>query len=294
MHRTVLWIDDSRTEHDSATRMLSQVAGVNLLHAFSSREAEALLVERDVQCVVTDILRRDAVGRPSNDDGYRFVHEWLRPRYQTLPVLFHTKNLPSSFSLDGASQYLSKWDDESKKTIELETRLTELVGLYEAFADQAIWQKIEPRLVVVQKDLLGRLQRYSDVWQLDPTQFEKLVAELLDDVGFDVLWIPGGNDQGIDIVAGSRDADLRYLIDVKRYSPQNAVQVELVRHVYGVASAVQQSRPESQWRGGIITSSRFTGPASNFRNSVRSRPLLRDHTWLKHALEKYVPISGAA
>ena len=105
------------------------------------------------------------------------------------------------------------------------------------------------------------------MWLLNPTQFEQLVAELLDTLGFEVLWIPGGNDQGIDIVAGSREAS--YLIDVKQYSPTNPVQVELVRRVYGVASAVQQERPNKQWHGGIITSSRSTSGAREFRHSAR-------------------------
>ena len=56
----------------------------------------------------------------------------------------------------------------------------------------------------------------------------------------------------------------RSLIDVKQYSLTNPVQVELVRHVYGVAAAVQHERPERKWHGGIVTSSRFTSGAEEF------------------------------
>jgi hypothetical protein len=117
---------------------------------------------------------------------------------------------------------------------------------------------------------------------------------LLDKLGFDVLWIPGGNDQGIDIVAGDREAS--YLIDVKQYSRTNPVQVELVRNVYGVAAAVQQERPDREWHGGIITSSRFTSGANEFRHSARIRPLLKDGEWLRKTLESYIPrrVSRAA
>jgi len=52
-----------------------------------------------------------------------------------MPVVFHTKNLPSTFQADRFSQYLSKWDPLGKKAIELEVRLHEAVTLYEAFAD---------------------------------------------------------------------------------------------------------------------------------------------------------------
>jgi len=46
-------------------------------------------------------------------------------------------------------------------------------------------------------------------------KFEQLVAELLERIGFEVLWIPGGKEKGIDIIAVSDEKD--YLIDVKRY-----------------------------------------------------------------------------
>jgi CheY-like chemotaxis protein len=286
--RTVLWIDDSLALRKAAQRMLSHMEGVECLVAESSGEAEAITSSRRIDCVVTDILRRNADQSVSKDDGYVFFRDILRPQWPTLPVIFHTKNLPTSFAVDAYSQYLSKWEPEEKKAIELEPRLSEAVKLYDAFAHEAVWARIEPRLVRVRGELLSRLERWADVWKLNPKQFEQFVAELLDKMGFDVLWIPGGNDQGIDIVAGSRDAS--FLIDVKQYSQTNPVQVELVRHVYGVAAAVQQERPERQWHGGIITSSRFTSGAQEFRRSARVRPLLRDGEWLRDVLGKYVPL----
>ena len=132
--------------------------------------------------------------------------------------------------------------------------------------------------------------RWDDIWQLNPQQFEQLVAELLQKMDFEVLWIPGGNDQGIDIVAASSERS--FLIDVKRYSPNNPVGVELVRHVYGFATAVQQERSERQWYGGIITSSRFATGAEQFQRSTRVRPLLRDGAWLRDVLGKYVPLQS--
>jgi restriction endonuclease Mrr len=120
-----------------------------------------------------------------------------------------------------------------------------------------------------------------------PDQFEQLVAEILEKQGFDVLWLPCGRDQGIDIVAGSKTESL--LIDVKRYDPKRAVGVEIVRHVYGVAATLKDQDAGRKWRGGIITSSRFTSGASEFSRSGRVRPLLRDGNWLKNTLREYVP-----
>src|SRR5271157_11344 len=90
------------------------------------------------------------------------------------------RNLPSTFAIDEYAQYLSKWDAEEKKGIELEIRLSKPIKLYEAFADHDMWTRIEPRLVKVRGQLLERLEKWTDVWLLNPTQFEQLVAELLD------------------------------------------------------------------------------------------------------------------
>jgi len=285
MNRGVLWIDDSRAEREAAGRMLSRLDGVRLWTAGSSAAAEKILQNEEIHCVVTDILRRDSDGDVSQDDGYEFFKNVIRPQQPTLPIIFHTKNLPSSFAVDDHSQYLSKWDPEDKKAIEIKTRISETVMLYEAFADESIWRRIEPRLVTVQHGILEALGDPEDVMRMPPDKFEQLVAELLEEIGFKVLWIPGGKDQGIDIVAASDTGD--FLIDVKRYA--RPVGVELVRHVYGVASAAGAQLPDRNIYGGIITSSRFTMGAAEFARSVRKRPLLCDGRWLADELRKYAP-----
>ena len=110
--KAILWIDDSLAEHEAGRRMLAPVAGAECAFAVSSTEAESILTSRRIDCVVTDILRRNPDRSVSADDGYRFFQRFLRPRWPTLPVIFHTKNLPSTFQIDGHSQYLSKWDAE--------------------------------------------------------------------------------------------------------------------------------------------------------------------------------------
>ncbi len=285
MYRSVLWIDDSQTEREAAGRMLNNLDGVRLWTAGSSSAAAEILKNEEIHCVVTDILRRNADRGVLQDDGYQFFTTVIRPQMPTLPVIFHTKNLPSSFAVDSYSQYLSKWDSEDKKAIELEARLSATTMLYEAYADESIWRRVGPRLVAVQASILNSLGDPEDVMRMNPERFEQLVAELLEQIGFKVLWIPGGKDQGIDIIAASDTGD--FLIDVKRYS--QPVGVELVRHIYGVASAAGPRQLGRDTYGGIITSSHFTRDAKEFRRSVRSRPLLRDGQWLADQLRKYAP-----
>lgn len=285
MHKTVLWIDDNESELAAAARMISRLDRVRLLIARSSAEAIPILRDERIDTIVTDILRRNDDGSVARDDGYEFFSQYVRPNWPGLPVIFHTKNLPGTFHIDPFAQYLSKWESEVFKSIELESRIHATAILYEAYADQGPWMRIEPRLVRVNQSFLSRLNRYSDIWQLNPSEFEQLTAEVLEKEGFEVLWIPGGSDQGIDIVAGAKDRE--FLIDVKLY--RNAVGVELVRSVCAAATTIGYERGGRITHGGIITSSRFTREAESFRNMQRVRPLLRDGEWLRETLGKYIP-----
>jgi hypothetical protein len=287
MTKTVLWIDDSANELAQGMQILSTIDGVQSRTAMSSTEAREILERLPVDAVISDILRRTSAGRPTTDDGYQFFETYIRPRFPRMPVIFHTKNAPSTFQVDDYSQYLAKWEQPAKKAVELEVRLSESVQLYESFADWSTWQQIEPRLLALQSKLLNRLGSADDIWRLTPDQFEQLVGELLEKAGFSVLWIPGGKDGGIDIVAGA--GDRRFLIDVKRYAGSNPVTVELVRRVYGVAESVGCTMRDSIVHGGIVTSSRFTSDAKLFSNSLRCRPLLRDGEWLWKELARYAP-----
>lgn len=289
--RSVLWIDDKSTELEAARRMLASLPGMKmtLLTARSSEEAAEILLDasKEIHVVVTDILRRPLDGKPSTDDGYEFFRERIRRDWPTLPVVFHTKNLPGSFETDEYSQYLSKWDSETFKAAELERRLSDIEVIYDRFADEGTWAKIQPRLIEVSSHILQQLPDYETVTRLTPFELEQLVAELLDKIGYSVLWIPGGRDGGVDIVASAPGLD--WLIDVKQYAPQNPVGVEMVRQIYGISNNVAPDRPGNKVHGGIITTSRFTRDAESFRNSSRPRPLLRDSRWLRDQLSIYAP-----
>jgi hypothetical protein len=173
MTKTVLWIDDSAEERAAGEALLHQVEGINPLLAASSDEARKVLRERRVDAIITDILRRNPDRSVATGDGYRFFREYIRPEFPTLPVLFHTKNLPSTFDVDENSEYLSKWESPAKKAIELEVRLSDRVQLYEAFADWSTWHRIEPRLVEVTSKVLENLRAVDDVWRLTPDKFEQ-------------------------------------------------------------------------------------------------------------------------
>lgn len=71
--------------------------------------------------------------------------------------------------------------------------------------------------------------------ELSARQFEELIAEVWSRFGYVVELTARTKDGGRDVIAVRRaEAEVRYLIECKRYSPQHKVGVQFVRALYGV------------------------------------------------------------
>jgi Restriction endonuclease len=100
---------------------------------------------------------------------------------------------------------------------------------------------------------------------LDPRQFEELVAEIWRSLGYETELTARTKDGGRDVVAVRRlEANVRFLIECKRYGSSHKVGVELVRALYGVAT------DERATKGILATTSTFTRGAKAFFD---------DHIW---------------
>jgi len=86
-------------------------------------------------------------------------------------------------------------------------------------------------------------------------EFEKLIAELLQDHGWTVTLMQGTKDQGIDVIAERIDGilgDIRSIWQAKKYSMDRKVQL---RHVRELSAVVEQNRAT---KGIIVTTSGLT------------------------------------
>ena len=119
------------------------------------------------------------------------------------------------------------------------------------------------------------------LYALEPRQFEELIAELLDRQGLKVKLTPSTKDGGRDILAFADTVVGEHLfyVECKRFSPQNPVDVGLVRKLYGVVEADRATA------GILVTTSRFTEGAHQFQQSVRNRLSLKEYRdvvdWLR-------------
>ncbi len=99
---------------------------------------------------------------------------------------------------------------------------------------------------------------------LSGIEFEKVIATLLERMGFHAQMTKASGDGGIDIEATLDKAIVggRYLFQCKRYGPDNVVGSPLVRDFYGAVMA------ERAVKGIFITTSGFTEQAREFAKKV--------------------------
>lgn len=110
-------------------------------------------------------------------------------------------------------------------------------------------------------ELISEVNKKPEIlYSLPPRKFEELIAHIFSLHGFSVQLTKQTRDGGRDIIAIRSDLGIRskYIIECKRYAPNNPVTVELVRALYGVQ--MQEGANKSV----LATTSRFTPSAQDF------------------------------
>ena len=146
---------------------------------------------------------------------------------------------------------------------------------------------LSPSVVLAYEEVNAELLQYlqdhpEELRNLDPRTFEKLIANIFSKRGFETSLTPRTRDGGKDVYAVKRDdiGSSLYVIECKRYAEQRKVGVDVVRGLYGVATA------ENATQGIIATTSSFTGDAIAFASPLEYKLSLRDFDALKTWLNK--------
>lgn len=121
------------------------------------------------------------------------------------------------------------------------------------------------------------------VHALSPREFEELSAELFQRQGYQVTLTPQTRDGGKDLYLARADGfgSFLYIVECKRYAPDNPVDVGVVRSLYGVA---QHERVTAAM---TLTTSYFSKDALDFAAEVQYQLTLKDFIDLKLLLEPY-------
>ncbi len=126
------------------------------------------------------------------------------------------------------------------------------------------------------------LRNPSEVREISPRSFEKLVASIFRNQGFDVELTPQAKDGGFDLLAiqhSSYTGSSHYLVECKRYAEANKVGVDIVRSLYGVVA------DRNATKGLVVTTSFFTSGARGFADRNQRRLSLADYEVLLGWLE---------
>lgn len=136
-----------------------------------------------------------------------------------------------------------------------------------------------------------RLMRYiaenpSYMYQLTSRDFEEMMAKLFATLGYSVKLTKKTRDGGKDIYIAKKNeiGEFLFLVECKKYAPNNPVGVEVVRNLYGVMG-MEKTEPT----GGIIaTTSYFTRDARQeiIDNKKEYRISLHDYEYICGLLKK--------
>jgi restriction system protein len=134
--------------------------------------------------------------------------------------------------------------------------------------------EIRPKIVDANEALLEKLKAQPDaIFQLPSRKFEELVAELLDDMGFEVELTKATRDGGKDILAYMNTGIGKFLclVEAKKYRQDRTVGVELVRTLYGTLCDYQANSAM------LVTTSSFSLGARAFQKKHEYQLSLQDY-----------------
>lgn len=166
---------------------------------------------------------------------------------------------------------------------QLQGALYDLHGVADAPPRKLI-ATVKPKLIVVNDQILDRLRRRpEDIHNIDHRKFEEIVAELLDDMDFDVELTPATRDGGRDVLAywNSPMGRLLCLVEAKKYRPDRPVGIQLVRQLYG--TFVDERATSAM----LVTTADFSPDARKFEQKHKWQISLKNYADLAVWIENY-------
>ncbi len=130
-----------------------------------------------------------------------------------------------------------------------------------------------PQIRLMENQIISNLKKEpTSIHQLKPREFEELLADLLNDMGYEITLTPSTGDGGKDIIA-EMETELgktMCLVEAKKYRSDRKVGVELVRTLYGTVCH------HNATSGMLVTTSSFTTGAQSFQHDHQYQLALKD------------------
>jgi restriction system protein len=142
----------------------------------------------------------------------------------------------------------------------------------------------KPVIVSANEAMVEALKKHpKDIFKLSPRKYEELIAELLDDMGYEVTLTKATRDGGKDILASMKTecGDFLCLVEAKRYRQDRKIGVSLVRTLYGTLCDFKATS------GMVVTTSSYSPDAQAFQQNHQYQLSLRDYTDVARWIQQY-------
>ena len=232
--------------------------------------------------------------------NHNYIYETLQIQNNLVPPEIHKfLDLQKSIVPSYISEFLTKHGEDNnhsnylgltKTQVIFEGNNLELLPEVENENDDdeddfegKIFKPLSGVVLRVSEELLEKLRQTPNLlYELSPYLFEEVIAELLSKKGFDVEVTNAKNDGGKDIYVTDKNAlgTFLYLVECKKYAPNNPVGVGIVRQLHGV---VQADRATA---GILVTTSHYTNGAKEFQRKVAFQMQLKDYDNIQEWLYK--------
>jgi len=251
MKSTIVLLDDIRVVlevMEGIIRDMPESQGLDIASFTNDKDAAKFVSKHRSQIIgyVQDLRRNELDLKTLH--GIRFFNEVIDPLTPNTKTLIHSGYIEYQVVTD-------MYERAPKRIAFLQKSGT--LKSFEEFRDKILWlleplssKEITedhssifnaPQLVTLISQPWEEICRYiannpSFLHTMNPRKFEELIAQIFMDYGWHVDLTAQTRDGGYDIVAIRRSypADLKLLIEAKRYAPDHVVGVQVVRSLYGV------------------------------------------------------------
>jgi len=169
----------------------------------------------------------------------------------------------------------------------LDDAISHIAAMRTFYVDQQQPKQLIEVVSVITSELIHYLKKHPKaMYQIKPRQFEELIAEILASYGWQIQLTPTIKDGGYDIFAIAKaikpGLETSWIIECKKYAPENKIGVDFVRALYGIKSDLKVANAL------LATTSHFTKGAKDFKAS-RYDIELKDYHNILEWINEYRP-----
>ena len=161
--------------------------------------------------------------------------------------------------------YHDRWYNDEIRKIDKDVSASKLILPEQRIMNARLNEGVSELIIEIQK-------RNELIHEIDPRKFEELIAHVFQNHGFVVDLTKRTRDGGQDIIAMRYDLGIpsKYIIECKKYAPNNKVGVGLVRSLAGVQAMVGANKAV------LATTSTFTADAKKFAAAKHTSQIYLD------------------